>query len=233
MNDGDPQAPLVVMVGDSPDTRLFVEMLSYAADLTEAQQALHLAVRGKQEGAPLDDARKYLIGFAVVAYCRAVMHSNVRGRLTDYVEVPADLLEIHNHVKNFRNATVAHSQSDLAVTYPVGVLDADSLEVRYVAGLTTSSTLPWQVVRAFQTLVATMDGLLDEAIEPVRTRLERRLRMTDPRIVAAVAPPRVIEKFAVDFDAKTKREPYPTSHTVYWEPRDLEIDANRSPAPGV
>ena len=203
------------MVGDSPDTGLFIELSSYVADLTEAQQALDLAIRGKQEGSPLDDARAYLIGFAVVAYCRAVMHSNVRRRLTDHVAVPADLVEIHNHVKNFRNATVAHSQSDLAVTYPVGVLDADSLEVRYVAGVTTSSTQPWQVVRGYQTLVATMDGLLDQAIETVRTRLERQLRMTDPRILAEVAPPRMIEKFAADFNPKTKRPPYPphpTSH---------------------
>src|SRR5665647_2700324 len=86
------------------------------------------------------DASAYLIGFAVVAYCRAILHSNVRGRLTDHIEVPAELMEIHNQVKTFRNATIAHSQSELSVTYPVGVLDAQTLEVRFVAGATVIST---------------------------------------------------------------------------------------------
>jgi hypothetical protein len=140
---------------------------------------------------------------------------------------------IHNQVKTFRNATIAHSQSDLSVTYPVGVLDAETFEVRHVAGATMTSTLPWLVVETFLTLVETMEELLDEAIEQVRTRLEGQLRRTDPRILAAVAPPEVIEKLAVDFNPRTKRPPYPTSHTIYWEPRDAGVDRdNRSPAQG-
>jgi len=118
MEYGDRLTPLVVTVGDSPDARLFVELSSYGSDLTEAQHALDLAIRGKEEGPPMIDASAYLIGFAVVAYCRAILHSNVRGPLTDHIEVPTELMEIHHQVKTFRNATIAHSQSELSVTYP-------------------------------------------------------------------------------------------------------------------
>jgi len=89
------------------------------------------------------DASAYLIGFAVAAYCRAILHSNVRGRLTDHIEVPAELMEIHRQVKTFWNATIAHSQSELSVVAPAGVLDAQTLEVRFVAGATVISTFPW------------------------------------------------------------------------------------------
>lgn len=232
MEYGDRLTPLVVTVGDSPDARLFVELSSYGSDLTEAQHALDLAIRGKEEGPPMIDASAYLIGFAVVAYCRAILHSNVRGRLTDHIEVPAELMEIHNQVKTFRNATIAHSQSELSVTYPVGVLDAQTLEVRFVAGVTVMSSFPWLVVREFRTLVAAMEELLDEAIQPVRARLERQLRRMDPRILAARAKPKVLEKFAGDFNPRTRRPPYPTSHTVYWEPDEPGADRSTSyPAP--
>lgn len=228
MEYGDRLTPLVVTVRDSRDARLFVELSSYGSDLSEAQHALDLAIRGEEEGSPLNDASAYLIGFAVVAYCRTILHSNVRGRLTDYIDVPAELMETHNQVKTFRNATIAHSQSDLSVTYPVGVLDARTLEVRFVAGATVISPLPWLVVQKFRTLVAAMEELLDEAILPVRVRLEHQLRRTDPKILAAGARPKVLERFAGEFNPRTKRPPYPTSHTVYWEQEDAAAERSTS-----
>lgn len=102
-----------------------------------------------------------MIGFAVVAYCRTTLHSNVRGRLTDHIDVPAELIEIHDEVRTFRNATIAHSQSELSVTYPVGVLDAATLEVANIAAVTVGSTLPWLLVQKFRTLVAAMEEGLD------------------------------------------------------------------------
>ena len=75
----DASARLAVMVEDSPDTRLVIELSSYASDLTEAHHALDLAIQGQDPGSPLADASPYLIGFAVVAYCRTISHSNVRG----------------------------------------------------------------------------------------------------------------------------------------------------------
>jgi hypothetical protein len=219
------RTPLIVTVRDSPDARLFIELSSYGADLTEARHALDLAVQGKQEGSPLAEAVPHLVGFAVVAYCRTVLHSNVRGRLTDHVTVPEELIVVHDHVRAFRNATIAHSQSELAVTYPTAFLEPDTLEVQYVGAATVISPLPFPVVEKFRALVAVMEELLDVVIQPVRARLEDDLRAMDPRERAAGAHPTVLEKLASEFEPRTRRPPYPTSHTIYWEP---DVDAGQS-----
>lgn len=219
MNDGDGRRnPLMVPVRDSPDARLFIELSSYGADLTEARHALDLAAQSTEEGSPLADARAYLVGFAVVAYCRTILHSNVRGLLTDHVTVPSGLIAVHDQMRAFRNATIAHSQSELAVTYPVGVLEADTREVQFVAAATIVSSLPLPLVERLRNLVVAMEQLLDAAIQPVRERLEEGLRAMDPRELAAGKQPKVLEKLAAEFEPRTKRPPYPTSHTIYWEP---------------
>jgi hypothetical protein len=120
MHDADAERSLlVVAVPDSPDARVFVEMSSFGADLSQASHALGLAMDATD-----DDVREFLLGYAVVAYCRTVMPSNVRGPLTDYISIPDGLRDVHDQVRSFRNGTIAHSQSDLSVTYPVGVLDS-------------------------------------------------------------------------------------------------------------
>lgn len=110
----------MVTVRDPADTRLFIELSSYGSDLSEARHALDLAIQGDEEGYPYADARAYLIGFVVVAYCRTILRSNVRGRITDHIDIPAELIGIHEQVKTFRNATIAHSQSELSVTSLLG-----------------------------------------------------------------------------------------------------------------
>jgi hypothetical protein len=60
-------SPVIVMLENSPDARLLVELSSHAADLVEAHNALDLGVRSREEGSELADAGVYLIGFAVVA----------------------------------------------------------------------------------------------------------------------------------------------------------------------
>jgi hypothetical protein len=223
----DSRTLLLVTVGDSSDTRLFIELSSHGSDLAEARHALDLAIRGRDEGSALADASAYLIGFAVVAYCRTILLSNVRGRLTDHIDVPAELIEIHDEVRTFRNATIAHSQSELSVTYPVGVLDAATLEVADIAAVTVGSTLPWLVVQKFRTLVVAMEEGLDGAIQPVRARLESDLAQADPGVLVSGTRPEVLEKLAEEFNARTKRPPYPTGHTIYWERDAGDSDSRR------
>ena len=78
------------------------------------------------------------MGLAAIAYCRTVLHSNVRDRLTDYVAVPEELVDLHSQVKIYRNATVAHSQSELAVTYAVvgllGIFAPDTFGLMPIGG---------------------------------------------------------------------------------------------------
>ena len=70
-----PATPLGVMVEHSPDARLFIELSSHAAELTEAHHALELALQEHDPGSTLADAGPYLVGFAVVAYGRSILHS--------------------------------------------------------------------------------------------------------------------------------------------------------------
>src|SRR4051812_5623177 len=108
--------PVAVMLEDSADARLFVELSSYAADIVEAREALRLAARVSEEDSGLVDAAAYLINCAVVAYCRTIQDSNVRGRLTEHVEIPGDLADTHELIRGYRNTTVAHSQSEFSIT---------------------------------------------------------------------------------------------------------------------
>jgi hypothetical protein len=209
--------PVVVSVSDAPDTRLFIELSSYGSDLTEARHALELAVQAREDGSPLTDPSALLIGFAVGAYCRTILHSSVRRPLTDHVELSAELEGVHEQVRTFRNSTIAHSQSELSVTYPVGVLDPVSLELLYVAGMTMTGTLPLHVVHQFRMLIDAMVEELDAVIEPVRARLESELRQADPHELLARSRPEVQAKFPEEFNPMTRRPPYPRGQTLYWD----------------
>lgn len=207
-----------VMVPDSADARLFVELSSYGADLSEARHALDLAREGSEDS-PLHEAEAYLIGFAALAYCRTFFASNVRRPLTDHIVIPGNLNDIHRLVGAFRNTTMAHSQSELATTFPIGVLDSETLRVRDVTAVTSSQTLPPPLVNRFRELVEVVDELLFDVTEPVRQRLIEELARSDlAGMVAEGARPNTINAPDADFDPRTKRLPYPTSNKLHWSP---------------
>jgi hypothetical protein len=120
-------------------------------------------------------------------------------------------------MKTYRNATVAHSQSELAVTYALGVLDSETLRVRDVTGLTVVVPLPDRIVRQFRALIDAMERRLDEVLEPVRVGLMKTLAEVDGSQLQARAVPEIQERWAHQFDAKSKRALYPSGHTVYWD----------------
>jgi hypothetical protein len=214
MGEDEARRPLIVAVDDSPDARLFIELSSHAADLTEASEALDWALHPAQDS-PLANVKPYLIGFAVGSYCRCFLHSNVRTPLGDYIDIPPGMIGTHERIKAFRNQTIAHSQSQLAVTYPVGVLDAKTMELQYVSALTVASTLPDSVAEGFAKLINAVWDLLDEVLDPVRGRLEQVLRTADREALVSAAP-RAIDKMADNFEPRSKRARYPTEHTLYW-----------------
>jgi hypothetical protein len=215
--DEEAQPLVVAQAGDSAESRLFIELSSYASDLFEARDALELAINGSEKGSVLADASRHLVGLAAVAYCRTILHSNVRGRLTDHVAVPEELAVVHDQVRMYRNATVAHSQSELAVTYAVAVLDSGTRKVRDVAGLTVVIPPPARMVLDFRGLVEEMARRLDEVLEPVRAALMKSLTGIDPSQLMAAAGPEIQEKWAHEFNPRTRRAKYPTGHTVYWD----------------
>ena len=141
----------------------------------------------------------------------------MRKPVTAHIEIPAELEEIHRLVGAFRNTTVAHSQSELSTTFPVGILDAGTLRVRDVTAATYSQTLPPPLVSRFLELLEVVDDLLFEAIEPVRQRLIEKLGRSDrAAMVTRGVRPNVIDASDSDFDPRTKRLPYPTSNKLHW-----------------
>ena len=215
-HDEDAQPFILIPVGDTAESRLFIELSSCGSDLAEARNALDLAVQGLAEGPALADASRHLVGLAVIAYCRTVLHSNVRGRLTDHVAVPDELVDVHDQVKTYRNATVAHSQSELAVTYALGVLDSATFEVRGVAGLTVLVPLPDRTVHEFRRLIDAMESRLDEVVEAVRASFMKTIAGSDRSQLEAADGPEVQARWVHEFNPRTKRARYPTGHTVYW-----------------
>ena len=214
-NEGEPSFDMVPLP-DTPDSRLFVELSSYAADLAEAHHALTLAVRSLADGSTLAEATQHLVGLAAIAYCRTALDSSVRRRLTDQIQLPAEFAGVHDRIRIYRNATIAHSQSELAVTYAIGVLEPTTFEVRDVMAATILVPAPQRLMLEFLTLVETVGNLLDQAIEPVREQLKNSLALMDRADIEAIAKPEILHKQALDFDPKTKRARYPNGHTIYW-----------------
>ena len=206
------------MVDDSDDARLFIELSSYAADLVEARDALGRALRSMADtNSPLQDTERSLVANAVMAYCRTFFPSKARRPVTYFVEIPQALSATHELVAKFRNRTIAHSQSDLLITYAVGVLDAETLEVLDVTAPSISSPMPPDQVRNFICLVDAVAERLDEVIEPTRMRLMGRLASADRAALIKDGPrptPRVL--LAAEFNSSTTRLPYPTSHPAHF-----------------
>jgi len=99
----------------------------------------------------------------------------------------------------------------------MGFLDPSTLEVSHVSAVTITTTLPIAVTQRFRILVEAMIDRLDQAIEPIRRRLDDGLRQTNPDALLAGARPTVLTKAAEDFEPRSKRTRYPTRQTLYWD----------------
>lgn len=204
------------MVDDSEDARLFIELSSHAADLVEARDALGEALRSMSDpDSPLRNAERSLVANAAMAYCRSSFPSKVRRPVTDFIEIPQALIATHELVAMLRNRTIAHSQSELSVTYALGVLDPEALEVLDVTAPNISSSMPPEQVRRFADLVDAATDRLDEVIEPVRLTLMRKLADADRSVLLKGPRPTVRALPAAAFEPRTARPPYPTSHPAY------------------
>lgn len=126
-----PEQPGYAVLPDMDDTRLLVDLTSHASDLSEASHALAQALEAGEES-PLWVP---LTSHAVTAYIRPFILSKVRERLDEMAGIPAmpaALKPVHDLVRKYRNTTVAHSQSDLAVPVPVPVLYATGQVVNVI-----------------------------------------------------------------------------------------------------
>ncbi|WP_156376834.1 hypothetical protein [Yonghaparkia sp. Root332] len=218
-----PQSPGLTprLLPDSVDSRLFVELASYAADLLEASAAIDLAFRSRADDGPLDDATGFLIGYAAMAYCRTYFPSKVRRPMTDYVSIPTEHGAVHALITDYRNRRVAHSHSQLASTFAVIVLDANGSPRPGVFGLTTSQVLPPEVLDAWAELITVLSDRLGELQNEVEARLNAVIAATDREEIRRwPAGPAVSAQFSTDFTARDSRSRYPDTWTEFWSRDD-------------
>lgn len=190
---GGGEHPEIAWLPESPDARLLADVSSYSNDLSDAGYALNVALEAGESGplwAPLT-------GFAVVAYMRAFGHSNVRPPLRAASVVPEEYAALHEKIRLYRNATVAHSQSELAPRTPIAYLDDDGC-IRRVGDAAVSQRLPVEVARAFSGLITAVQSTVEAWADGIRSRLEERYADTSPETIAGLATPAVEARLARD-----------------------------------
>jgi hypothetical protein len=208
-----PPSPTIAAIPDSADARLLVDLTSLATDLSEAAHTLGLALAAGEDS----DLWSPLTMHAVTAYCRPFVLSNVRDRLDEMLQfsgVPTELRSVHDRIRKYRNTTVAHSRSDLALPIALARLD-DSVAVRDVVGVTVLQPMTLVVAERFAELVDAVQGLVEDATKPVAERLKKHLADVPPNIVAGWPMPEAGAAQDYEFSggrARTRRPQF----TAYW-----------------
>jgi hypothetical protein len=114
-----------------------------------------------------------LTSHAVTAYIRPFIISNVRTRLdhmSEFPGMPSEYQPIHNMIRQYRNTTVAHSQSNLVMPLPVVLLD-ESGRVKRVWGMTIIHSMPAATALRFAELITAVEIIVDHAMRPITDRL--------------------------------------------------------------
>ena len=203
----------IAVLPDTPDSRLLVELTSHASDLSEASHTLVSAFEAG-EGSEL---WLPLTSHAVTAYIRPFIHSNVRTRLDEMLEIraiPPALKTLHDVIRQYRNTTIAHSQSDLTMPLPVAFLDGEGQGVK-VTGVSIINQMPMAIAERFADLIAAMEDVVDQATRPVLDRLRKWLKDMTPETIRGWAQPDVTGATDLDFSAARKRTSAPR-FTAYW-----------------
>jgi hypothetical protein len=209
------------LLPDSSDSRLFVELSSYAADLGEAISALELARQVRGHDGALRDASPYLVDFAAVAYCRTFFPSKVRKPMTDYVAIPEKHQDLHALITAYRNRRVAHSQSQLSSTFAVIAIDEGGSPRHGVFGMTASQELPAEVITQWAVLITTLLESVGDLQHDVEARLNATIAATSTQEIHEwPVGPAISEKFATDFTARDSRGRYPATWAMFWSTAD-------------
>lgn len=219
------QSQLVVLP-DSPDTRLLVELTSHANDLSEAAHSLGKAL-DSGEGS---DVWEPLTSHAVTAYIRPFIHSNARARLDHMAEfpgIPAELLATHDMIRKYRNTTVAHSQSDLVMPLPVALLSGVD-QVVHVWGMTVVHPMPGTIAVRFADLLTTIESIesiVDTAIQPVTERLRAWVQTESRATVRQWQGPEVTHSTDDAFNGYRSRSRIPR-FTIYMRTEKVQGDTD-------
>ena len=211
----------LAVLPDSPDARRLVELSSHLNDLSDADHALSAPLQLAEDD-PLWSA---LTGYAATAYMRAFLPSQVRRRLLEIVRIPAERVALHDTIHEFRNTTVAHSQSELVMVVPLAVLN-ESGTVRVVTDMVVSQALPQRTAEAFELLIADVIEVVENAAQELIERLRLRYADADAATIASWPDPEIRHELDNAFTAATKRRHAP-AFTLYWRQGD---PATKQPA---
>lgn len=206
--------PHMAVLPDMPDTRLLVELTSHASDLSEASHTLAGAFAAGQSS----ELWLPLTSHSVTAYIRPLIQSNVRRRLDKMPEVPAvpaSLKWLHEVIRQYRNATVAHSQSNLALPLPFVLLDDNGKPTRVVP-LSLIKQMPLTVAEEFADLITAMEDAVQQATQPVLDRLNAWARDRTAEEAKTWDLPEIVQAGAMEFGAAERRTRVPR-YTAYWQ----------------
>jgi len=210
--------PPVAVLPDTADTRLLIELTSHANDLSEAAHALGCALTSGEDS----ELWMPLTSHAVTAYIRPFIHSNVRTRLDKMSVVqaiPANFQPVHDVIRNYRNTTIAHSQSTLVMPLPVAILDDRGKGVD-VIGVSVTHQMPFVLAERFRDLIRAVGDIVEEATELVLDRLRTWLKEQDTAAIGTWRLPVISEALDADFTSvhRRKRTPQFTTYWRIWEP---------------
>lgn len=211
----------IAVLPDSPDARLLAELTSHASDLSEASHTLACAFaagEGSEVWGPLTS-------HAVIAYIRPFIASNVRtslDRMAGFSAIPPGFQTVHDTIRTYRNTTIAHSQSELAMPLPVAILDSSGQGVD-VMGISIIQPMPRVVADKFSELISAVEDVVDQATQPVQTRLRNWLKNETREDISSWEQPQAIQAIDSDFTAASSRNPR-SRYTAYWhvEPSSFE-----------
>lgn len=147
---------------------------------------------------------------------RPFIHSNVRRRLDEMLDAPAvppSMKWLHEVIRQYRNTTIAHSQSNLALPFPVVLLD-DAGKPTKVAPVSLINQMPMAIAERFADLVAAMEDAVDHATQPVLDRLHAWARNRTAEEVITWDPPEIGHEAALNFSARERRTRVPR-YTAY------------------
>lgn len=218
----------IAMLPDMPDTRLLVELTSHASDLSEASHTLASALAVGESS----ELWLPLTSHAVTAYIRPFILSNVRRRLDELPGIPAvpsSMKWLHEVIRQYRNTTIAHSQSNLALPLPFVLLD-DAGHPTKVAPISVINQMPLVIAERFADLIFAMEDAVEQATQPVLNRLHAWLRDKTAEEVMNWDPPEFVHAAALEFNAGERRTHLPR-FTGYWQeqlPSDEQVPGQLS-----
>lgn len=202
------------MLPDIADSKLLVELTSHASDLSEASHTLASAFAAGESS----ELWLPLTSHSVTAYIRPFIHSNVRRRLDEMPFVPAvppSLKWLHDVVRQYRNTTIAHSQSNLALPLPVVLLDNAGNPTK-VAPVSLINQMPMAIAERFADLIAAMEDAVEHAARPVLGRLRAWVKNRTAEEIGNWDQPEFVHAAAMEFNAGERRTGIPR-YTAYWQ----------------